>query len=126
MIGFVSFAAYGIGAILGGCSLEAFTLANTMAFMTLSFAQFLHAFNLKSETESAFQKILSNKALALVFCINVVSQLLIMLLPIVWERVFEMSVITPLQWAIALFLSFSPQLLVKLKKRIARMERERN
>ena len=120
MIGLVSFAAYAIGAIMGGCSLKAFTQASSMAFMTLSFAQFLHAFNLKSETESAFKKILSNKTLALVFCINVGLQLLIMLLPILREKLFEMSVITPLQWFIILLLSILPLITVELKKLIVR------
>lgn len=125
MIGLVSFVAYVIGATMGGCSVEALTQANTMAFMTLSFAQFLHAFNLKSETESAFQKIFSNKILVLVFCINIILQLLIMLLPILRERIFEMNSITPQQWAITLFLSISPLIIVELKKLIVRAKRER-
>lgn len=72
MIGLLAFSAYTIRAFMSVNPEESLSHANTMAFITLSFEQSLHAFNLKSKTESEFKNILSNKTLVLVFCLNAI------------------------------------------------------
>ena len=72
MIGLLAFSAYTIRAFMSVNPEESLSHANTMAFITLSFEQSLHAFNLKSKTESEFKNILFNKTLVLVFCLNAI------------------------------------------------------
>lgn len=120
LVGFLTVTAYILGLLSGHNSLESYRQANTMAFMTLNFAQFFHAFNLKSQTESVFKTMFSNRILVIVFFISIGLQLSLICIPFVRETIFNMTVLSPMQWLIIFLLSITPVIVVELKKLVSR------
>ncbi len=75
--------------------------ATTVTFLTLSFCELFHAFNVRSETDSAFKSLLSNKTLLLTVAVGVVINVLLCVTPL--RLVFGLEKLTAVQWlAVAL------------------------
>jgi Ca2+-transporting ATPase len=80
--------------------------ASTMAFLTISFLELFHAFNIRSESRSAFYKLFSNKVLlATVVLAIVVNCLLMVVAPL--RNAFGLVALTIVQWLIVVGVSLS-------------------
>lgn len=115
MLGVLTFTAFVLGAWMGPDSPERFHTANTMAFMVLSFGQFFHSFTLRSDTQSAFQNMLSNKPLVFVFLLNSFVQISLVLVPFLRET-FGLIRLSGVQWGAIFALAAVPVFAMELKK----------
>ncbi len=79
-------------------------VASTMAFVTLSGLELMHAFNVRREDGLSRPKPFSNKILLLTVGIGVLLSVLLVVLPPV-RVLFDLTALTPLQWALSLGLS---------------------
>lgn len=94
--------------------------ASTMAFITISFIQLFHSYNLRSESESILKKgLFSNKLLNLSFIIGTVLMLFVILVPGIntWFGIAPLSIG---QWGIALGLAIAIIPFVEIQKAIER------
>ena len=96
-------------------------VSETMAFVTLCFIQLFHSFNLKSQTQSLFnKKMFDNKFLNLSFLVGVVLVVLVVsIAPI--GTIFDTVPLDWAQWLIAIGASFLIVPMVELQKFIERM-----
>lgn len=118
MIGTLTFIAFTIGFYSNQQNAsEAIIKANTMAFMTLAFCQFFHAFNIKSDTQSVFSiQILSNKPLVICFIVNSILQILTIAIPFLREKVFNLSLLTLKEWITIFGISIIPVVIIEIQK----------
>ncbi len=116
------------GAMIGGLSLTAFIVglrddiaaARTMTFLTLSFAQLVHSYNVRSARESLFKiGIWSNKRLNQGVLISALGVAIVYLVPVV-RAIFKLKLLTPVEIGIALGLGFVPLLVMEVYKKIKR------
>lgn len=108
-------------AIKSGADVEvAHSISETMAFATLCFIQLFHSFNLKSQSESIFnKKVFDNKFLNLAFGVGVVLVVLVVsIAPI--GKVFDTIPLNWAQWLIAVGAAFLIVPMVELQKFIER------
>lgn len=111
IIGVASFGAYST-ALFTGRTLEQ---AHTMAFLTMSFSQLFHSFNVRSERSLLKIGLLSNPQLIYAFIVSAALQLIVVLAPPLMS-VFDTAHLILLDWAILMCLSFAPVLIVELTK----------
>ena len=119
IIGAITFMSYFIGfKMVASQSLDlALKTGNTMAFMTLAFIQFFHVYNTRSLNNSIFKiGVFSNKYLNLAFLINIFIQLITILIPALRDKVFNLTMLNPMQWIIVLCLSLLPVIIVEAEK----------
>ncbi len=81
-------------------------VASTMAFVTLSGLELLHAFNVRREDGLARQKPFSNKTLLLTVGIGMLLSVLLVVIPPV-RSLFDLSALSLKEWAVSLGLSFA-------------------
>ena len=95
-------------------------VSETMAFVTLCFIQLFHSFNLKSQTQSIFnKKIFDNKFLNLAFAVGVVLVVLVVsIAPI--GKLFDTEPLDALQWLVAVGSAFLIVPMVEIQKIIER------
>ena len=90
--------------------------AQTMAFTVLVFCQKFHVFNCRSAWQSVFKiGVFSNKTLNWAVLIILSSQLLLVYVPAL-EDIFGVVPLSLLDWAIVLFFSIQPLVLMELVK----------
>jgi Ca2+-transporting ATPase len=95
LICLATLAAFWFGLSKGSASrYEATTYASSVAFMTLAWAQILHAYTARSQTRSAFHAFLSNRYLAAASVFSLLLQTLAFYLPVL-ERTLHT---VPLDW----------------------------
>ncbi|MEG0901642.1 MAG: cation transporting ATPase C-terminal domain-containing protein, partial [Clostridia bacterium] len=88
---------------------------HTMAFATLAFSQLIHAFNLRSNTRSAFARGKMNKWMFPSLFAGLALQLCVLLVPFL-TGIFEVAALTGVQWLIVAGLSIAPLAIVELFK----------
>ena len=95
-------------------------VSETMAFVTLCFIQLFHSFNLKSQTQSIFnKKVFDNKFLNLAFAVGVVLVVLVVsIAPI--GKLFDTEPLDALQWLVAVGSAFLIVPMVEIQKIIER------
>lgn len=124
LLAFILGAYYVDGEWLHGQQLSAHGLmvAQTMAFLTLSFAQLFHVFNVRSMTDTIFSKQLwSNRYLLYAFGFGIALQVLLVTVgPL--AAVFHLHALTFIEWSTVFGLSIVPIIfneLLKMKRRHA-------
>lgn len=91
-------------------------VGRTMSFAVLSLSQLFHSFNMRSEHSLADIGLFSNKKLVYSFVICSLLQIsVITLAPL--AKIFQVVPLSIRQWAIVLFLSLMPILLVEIQKK---------
>ena len=96
------------------------SVSETMAFVTLCFIQLFHSYNLKSQSQSIFnKKVFDNKFLNLAFGVGVVLVVLVVsIAPI--GKLFDTEPLTWAQWLIAIGSAFLIVPMVEIQKIIER------
>ena len=98
--------------------------ATTMAFVTISFAELFHAFNVRRERRSAFGKgALANKVLLATVALGVLANVALCLSPL--SAAFGIAALTPLQWLCIFALSLSVIPFMELYKLAAKLIKKR-
>ena len=119
MIGLITLSAYIIGHSISPLTF----LGQTMAFMTLSTAQLVHSFNVKSDHSIFSKKTFNNKFLIGSFTLGVLLQLgIIYIAP--FAKLFKVVPLTIGQLAICFGLSFSTVVFVEIGKLIGRLKKK--
>ncbi len=126
LLSIVCSAVYICGITLGVFAFALFNYGNstatTMAFLTVSFAELFHAFNVRRERLSAFGSgALSNKVLLVTVAAGVVANVVLCLSPL--ASAFGIAGLTPAQWAAVFILSLSVVAFGELYKFAARVVR---
>lgn len=88
--------------------------ATTAAFITISFAELIHAFNVRTGTRSAFCGIFDNKVLLITVIAGVAANLLLCLTPL--AAAFKIVAISPTVWLICAGASLSVMLFCEIYK----------
>ncbi len=101
MIALLSLCAYGIGVLVSPDT------GHTMAFATLSLSQLVHAFNLRSNTHSAFSRQAINRWMLPAFLAGLGLQLCVLFIPFL-QGLFHVAVLTGAQWIAVAVLSLLP------------------
>ena len=95
-------------------------VASTLTFLTISFAELFHAFNIRSERASAFRGLFTNKVLIATVAAGVVVNVLLCVVP--WlSSAFSLAALTPVQWAIVAGLSLSVVLVGEIYKLVLKI-----
>ena len=120
--------AYICGATLGVYAYALYNFGNaaatTMAFVTISFAELFHAFNVRRERRSAFGKgALANKVLLATVALGVLANVALCLSPL--SAAFGIAALTPLQWLCIFALSLSVIPFMELYKLAAKLIKKR-
>lgn len=111
-----------IGIYIVGLNLWGAEIATAVTFITLSFAELFHAFNIRSEKESIFScGLLSNKVLILTVVLGIVVNVLLSLTPL--SAAFGLINLTPFHWLISTAVAFSIIPIGELFKLILRCSR---
>lgn len=92
-------------------------VGRTMAFAVLSLSQLFHSFNMRSEHSLSDIGIMTNKKLVYSFLICSVLQISVITIPPL-AKVFQVVPLSLRQWAMVLFLSFVPIVIVELQKKL--------
>jgi Ca2+-transporting ATPase len=92
-------------------------VGRTMAFAVLSLSQLFHSFNMRSSYSLSEIGILSNRKLVYSFILCAFLQIIVISLPVL-AKVFQVVPLSPRQWAITIFLSIVPILVVELQKKL--------
>ncbi|WP_413785554.1 calcium-translocating P-type ATPase, PMCA-type [Cytobacillus sp. IB215665] len=97
-------------------SAESIIRAQTMAFLTLSFAQLFHSFNLKHEKETIFQKgFFSNKYLIGAFIVGFGIQVLLVKIPF-FHPFINLTYLSLEQWFIVIVIAIIPIIVNEISK----------
>jgi len=99
-------------------------VGRTMAFSVLSLSQLFHAFNMRSQHSISEIGLFSNMKLVYSFIICSILQISVITIPHI-AGVFQVVPLTLRQWAIVLFLSFVPIIVVELQKLINKSVRKK-
>ena len=86
---------------------------HTMAFAVLALSQLVHAFNVRSNTHSAFSK--PTFWMILAFFSGLALQLCVLLVPFL-RGLFHVAALTPAQWGLTVLLSLMPLPFVEMLK----------
>ena len=105
-------AALSLAAYLSGARVSPET-GHTMAFAVLALSQLVHAFNVRSNTHSAFSK--PTFWMILAFFSGLALQLCVLLVPFL-QGLFHVSPLTPAQWGLTVLLSLMPLPFVEMLK----------
>jgi Ca2+-transporting ATPase len=90
-------------------------VGRTMAFAVLCLSELFHSFNMRSEHSLSEIGILSNKKLVYSFIVCAFLQISVITIPPL-AKVFQVVPLTSRQWAITLFLSFMPIIVIEIQK----------
>ncbi len=107
-------AALSLCAFLVGARISPDT-GHTMAFAVLAMSQLVHAFNLRSNTHSAFSRGRLNKWMLPAFFGGLALQLGVLLIPFLMD-LFRVVPLTLMQWLLVAVLSIAPLTIVELFK----------
>lgn len=118
MIGLLAMLAFGVGVVIYG----SLAMGRTMAFATLSISELVHAFNMRSEHSIFTIDILENKYLVGAFILGVILQTSVISVPFL-AKIFKVTVLSPMQWLVVIFLSLMPIIIVELEKLCIRIRK---
>ena len=104
-VGGIYITAATVGVFAAALPLWGNAVATTMTFLTLSFAELFHAFNVRSGSRSAFSGLLSNKALIITAAVGIAVNVLLCVTPL--SSAFGLVPIDWRQWLIVFAASFS-------------------
>ncbi len=90
-------------------------VGRTMAFAVLSLSQLFHSFNMRSEYPLSEIGVFSNRKLVYSFIICTFLQIAVITIPPL-AKVFQVVPLSMRQWAVVLFLSFVPIIIVEAQK----------
>lgn len=121
LIGLLTFAAYAIGYYLSPNGSREIT-AQTMAFMVLSLSQLAHALNARSDRYSAF-KLEFSKPMLISIIICFILQIIVVILPFARD-IFNITLLSWIEWLIVASLSLTPLLVVEIQKLISSKRRK--
>ena len=113
--------AFWVGMTWYGTTGDGLRRATTLAFMTLAFVQVIHAFNARSQTRSAFNRLFSNGWFWAALLICVLLQIGAIYVPIL-SRVLATTVLDMRDWSLVVGLSMAPVLIVELLKLFRRRD----
>jgi Ca2+-transporting ATPase len=99
-------------------------VGRTMSFAVLSLSQLFHAFNMRSEHSLSKIGLFSNMKLVYSFIICSILQISVITIPAL-AKVFQVVPLTLRQWALVLFLSFVPIIVVELQKLLNSRRKEK-
>ncbi len=116
MIGLLTLVSYIIGSLKLG-----HMAGQTMAFVTLSFCQLFHAFNVKSDHTIFSKETFNNKTLNLAFIIGAVLQFVVMYTPFVHDSIFKLTSLNITYLLIAIGLGFVTVIVMEIVKLINRI-----
>ena len=107
---------------LGGWSwkFETSTYGMTMAFLTLSFAEIFHSFNMRSQKKSLFQLNEGNKMLTWAALGSAVLTLIVVLVPFVSTELFEFAYLDWWHYLVAIAIAFLVIPVVEIVKLVER------
>ena len=114
------------GALIGGLTLAGYlmtlrgtgdrAMAGTVAFLTLSLSQLVHAFNTRAPQTSLFKiGFFSNRAMVLAFAASAAMLLAVALTPAL-RRTFDVVPLPAAQWGLVIGLSVAPLVVAELRK----------
>ncbi|MDE7158842.1 MAG: cation transporting ATPase C-terminal domain-containing protein, partial [Clostridiales bacterium] len=86
-----------VGLFMYGVSHWGNGAASTAAFLTLSFLELFHAFNVRSEGRTKIKDFFSNKVLLITVLIGIAVNVLLAAAPVL-ALAFSLTTLTPLQW----------------------------
>lgn len=98
-------------------------VGRTMAFAVLSLSQLFHSFNMRSDHSISEIGLFTNKKLVYSFIICALLQTSVIMIPPL-AKVFQVVPLNLRQWAITLFLSFVPIIVVEFQKKANLYSRE--
>ena len=120
MVGLLTLGAYWLGEYVLSDPNLADATANTMAFATLTFCQLFHAFDVRSEHQSiAHIGLTSNPAMNKAFLVGMALQLSVLLIPPL-QAVFQVCMLSPVEWLVVLALSLTPLVVCEIEKAVRR------
>lgn len=120
LIGALSLLAYTIGRLFFDCSLENPIIGRTMGFAVLSLSQLAHAFNMRSDTHSLFERGRPKNGKLVAATIGCAAAMAAVVAVPALAVVFKTAVLSPLQWLITLALSLCPIAVIELEKLLQR------
>ena len=121
MIGLITLTAYIIGHTMSPYS----ALGQTMAFVTLSSAQLVHSFNVKSDHSIFSKKTFNNKFLIGSFTLGMLLQFAIIYIK-PFATIFKVQALSIVELGICLGLSFATVVIVEIGKLIGRQKKKHN
>ncbi len=121
-VGVLTLAAYVIGHEVIGDHI----VGQTMAFLTLSTTQLLHAFNVKSNHSVFSKHTFDNKFLNMAFIVGFVLQLFVIYCPGLNTIVFKFTPLSLVEFAISVGLSLLMVVFMEISKLISRIKEKKN
>ncbi len=115
VVGIITLSSYVIGFQLYG-----HFVASTMAFVTLSFTQLFHSYNVKSEKSVISKQTFNNRFLNLAFIVGAIMQLAVVYIPGI-NDVFQSVMLSLPQLAIAIGSAFCIVIVMEIYKLIAKL-----
>ncbi len=94
-----------VGVYAVGLRLWGNAVATTVTFLTLSFCELFHAFNVRAENASAFRRLFSNRALVITVLVGVGINVLLCLSPL--KTAFDIATLNGVQWLTVFICSLS-------------------
>ncbi len=120
MIGCLSLIAFAVGLR------DSETAARTMTFLTLSFAQLVHSYNVRSRNQSLFKiGLFSNKRLNQGVLVSFLAMTVVYFVPALRD-IFKLQLLTPAELSIAFGLGFVPLIVIEAVKVIKRQHGTKN
>lgn len=113
-----------LGVFIAALALWGNAVASTMTFLTISFLELFHAFNTRSERDSALKGLFTNKILIATVLAGVAVNVLLCAVPPL-AAAFGLVMLTPVQWAIVAALSLSVVLVGEIYKAALRLSDRR-
>lgn len=114
MIGLISLAAFAIGLQ------DDIGAGRTMTFITLSLAQLVHSYNVRSRHHSLFKMgVFSNKRLNQGVLVSLTAMLVVYFVPFL-RGVFKLKLLTAQEWGIAVLLGLIPLVVMEIVKMVKR------
>ncbi len=92
-------------------------IGRTMAFAVLSLSQLFHSFNMRSENSLSEIGLFTNKKLVLSFLVCAFLQIIVITVEPL-AKIFQVVSLNARQWAIVLFLSMVPIIIVEFQKKL--------
>lgn len=114
------------GMMIGGLTILAFSIGNyyyglevgrTMAFISIGILELVHSFNIKSEHSLLKVGIKDNLYLVGAFILGVFLQVIVVCIPMV-ASLFDVVMLTPVQWIIVIIISICPLFIIELQKKM--------
>lgn len=122
LIGALSLLAYTIGRVFFDANPANPVIGRTMGFAVLSLSQLAHAFNMRSDTHSLFEKGRPRNPSLIAATVACGAAMAVVVAVPALAVIFRTAVLSPLQWLLTLLLSVVPITVVELEKALKRVQ----